>query len=516
MKRLVSAREMRAMDARTIEGTGIPGLLLMEAASAAVAGTAADMLRSGRGTSVTVWCGRGNNGGDGMAAARHLVRKGIRVSVVLVGDPGTLQGDARINFRILRALDVPLSIVRGKAGFRNVPEGDLVVDALLGTGFSGPVRGLVADAIQWINRSGRPVLSVDLPSGLSADTGAEDGPCIQASRTVTFAEIKRGLVLYPGKELAGTVSVADIGIPERVATAVGVRTFLVEEQDVRSRLPRRPKDAYKGSFGRVLVLSGSTGMTGAAALCATSALRSGAGLVVLGIPESLNPIVEAACIETITKPLPQTESGSLSVGAESAVRPLLGWADAVAVGPGLSRHPETEELVRRIVAGCQKPLVLDADGINAFEGRPGLLMKRKGVLVMTPHPGELARLIGSSISDIEQDRIETARENAVRFKCVLVLKGAPTVTALPDGRAFINPTGNSGMATAGAGDVLTGLIAGLSAQGNTAPDAAVGAVYLHGSAGDIAASIRGERAMLAGDIADSLGRAFRTAEGAKS
>ena len=512
MKRLVTAREMREMDRLTIEGVGIPGLLLMEAASRAVADAACDLLGQSESKKVAVFCGKGNNGGDGMAAARHLFSRGVEVSVFLAGNPGSLKGDALVQWTILKGMGIPVSVLRSQNDLRGVRAGDLVIDALLGTGLVGDVEEPVASVLAWINRSGRPVLSVDLPSGLWCDTGSFGNACVHAARTVTLGELKRGLVLYPGRQKSGRVDVVDIGIPDSVASSVGINTFWVESGDATARLPERPAWAHKGAFGKTLILAGSTGMTGAAALCSSAVLRTGAGLAVLGTPSGLNSIMEEKLTEVMTKPLPQTDSGSLSLDAVAAITDMMGWADVLALGPGLSRHPETAEVVRKTVARSKRPTVIDADGINAFEGHAELLEKKKGPFILTPHSGELSRLTGLSVEAIERDRIETARTAAKRFGCVIVLKGAPTVTACPDGCVTVNSTGNSGMATAGAGDVLTGILAGLLAQGLSPADAALCGVFLHGLAGDLAASAKSARSITAGDIADFLGAAFQSLE----
>jgi NAD(P)H-hydrate epimerase len=482
----------------------------MENAGAAVAETAAEMLREAGGRRVLVCCGKGNNGGDGFAAVRHLVRRGYEAeAAVLCGRP-EVTGDALVQLRVLEAHGAGVRFLDSPAGLGRLKPADLVVDALLGTGLRGPATGLSATAVEWINRAGVPVLSVDVPSGLNSDTGAVDGVCVRAKRTVTLAEMKRGLWLYPGRGFAGRVTVADIGIPETALGSVPCDAHLLESSDALERLPGRPADSHKGTFGKVLVVAGSTGMTGAASLCALAALRSGAGLVVLGVPEPLNPVLEAAALEVITKPLPATPDGALSLAGEPVIRSLLdNWADAVAIGPGLSRHPETSELVRRLVLSSPVPVVLDADGLNAFEGTGDLVRERRKPSVLTPHAGELSRLTGRSVNAIQADRIAAARSAASAWETVVALKGASTVVAEASGNAFVNPTGNAGMATAGTGDVLTGLVAGFLGQGVPALDAALCGVYVHGLAGDVAAETEGERALVAGDLVRALGRTFR-------
>jgi ADP-dependent NAD(P)H-hydrate dehydratase / NAD(P)H-hydrate epimerase len=509
MRRLATGAAMRSMDREAIGRLGIPGILLMENAGLAVADAAEAVLRRAGGSRVLVLCGKGNNGGDGFAACRHLLRRGITVDCAAACSRPDVSGDSLTMLRFLEAHGVRVRFAAAPAWLDRLPRPDLVVDALLGTGARGPAGGRIGRAVGWIVQSGLPVVSVDVPSGLDADTGAVPGPCVRADRTVTLAEMKRGLWLYPGRGMAGEVSVADIGIPEAAAAGRTFDAFLVENADVRECLPKRPADGHKGTFGRVLVLAGSTGMTGAAALCSLAALRAGAGLVKLGIPESLNAVLESAAPEVVTLPLPQTAEGSLSLAAEKEILSLAGdWADAVAVGPGLSRHPETAELVRRLVLAGRAPVVLDADGLNAFEGRQDLFRKRRRPLVLTPHAGEMSRLRGLPIGTIEADRIGTVLNACREWGAVVVLKGASSLTADPAGRVLVNPTGNSGMATAGSGDVLTGVIAGLIGQGAEIPAAAWCGVFLHGLAGDIASRATGERALIAGDLLASLGKAF--------
>ena len=515
MKRLVTAEEMRTMDRRTLSEAGVPGTTLMENAGAAAAREAADILRETEGRRVLIFCGKGNNGGDGFVASRLLLGDGFDVQTAVFSDRPGVKGDAATMLRALDEANPPVRFITESGGLKTLEPADLIIDALLGTGIGGEVTGLYSEAIRWINASGVPVLSVDLPSGLNADSGAVHGACVKADRTVTFAELKRGLVFYPGKSLAGRIRVAGIGIPESVAESAGLRTFLAEASDIRSRLPVRPQDGHKGTFGKVFVLAGSTGMTGAALLSSLASLRAGAGLTVLGIPRSLNRIVESAAFEVITRPLPETSEGSFSLLAENRIDSLLHDADAAAFGPGVSRHPETGDLLRRAVIRCPIPLVLDADGLNAFEGRADRLRKRAAATVLTPHPGELSRLSGLAPAEIKADPVGIARRFAAQWNAVLVLKGAPTVVADSTGRAFVNPTGNSGMATAGSGDVLTGLIAGLLAQGLSALDAALCGVYLHGLAGDLAAADGNSRSLIAGDLLARIGAAYSCVESAR-
>lgn len=508
MRRVVTAKEMREIDRRTIKDVGVPSLLLMENAGLGVVGIIKEMLGGDEEKRVIIFCGKGNNGGDGMVVARHLFNQGIRVNVYLFGEKGTLKGDALKNFHILEGFGIKVVMIRDKKDLRNVSEGDLIVDALLGTGVTGEVGGLLAEIIDWINCSSMSVVSVDIPSGLHCDDGSFRGSCVCADQTATMAELKRGLVLPPGRELAGRVTVVDIGAPDFVAQSLGVKTFIVEEDDVSGRLPVRPATAHKGTFGKILILAGSTGMTGAAVLASRASLRVGGGLTILGIPRDFNPVMEGKLTEVMTKPLPQTPAGTLSLEAEGEIKTLLQWADVLAIGPGLSTEAETAELVRQVVVKAKVPMVIDADGINAFSGKASLLEKGEGNRILTPHYGELSRVIGLSLDEISKNRVETARESALRFGSVVVLKGSPTVVASPEGDVYVNPTGNSGMATAGAGDVLTGAIVGLLAQGCSPLDAALCGVFLHGLAGDLGGEILGRRSLVAGDLVDFLGEAL--------
>ena len=512
MKVVVTAAEMREIDRRTIEEVGVPSLLLMENAGLGVVNVADDMLVRMAGERVLVFCGKGNNGGDGMVVARHLFNRGYGIRIYLVGDAGDLKGDALANREILEGFGLDLHPIREKKDLRRIVDGDLIIDALLGTGITGELRGIVADVIGWMNRSLLPIVSVDLPSGLNSDDGSYKGTCVKAEATATMAALKRGLVLPPGRDLAGEVSIVDIGSPDFMTDALNLQTHLLEASDIASRLPARPEGAHKGDFGKVVVLAGSPGMTGAAVLASLASLRVGAGLTILGVPRSLNDILETKVTEVMTKPLHETEDGTLSRDAEVGIDELVAWADVLAVGPGIGSHEETTELVRRMIRKIRKPVVIDADGLNAFSGRPELLEKGRGRQILTPHYGELSRIVGRSIEDIEQNRIEVARTYSKRFESVLVLKGSPTIVAGPDGNVFVNPTGNSGMATAGSGDVLTGMIVGLLAQGCSSVDAALCGVFLHGLAGDLIAEASGSRALIAGDLIDGIIGAFAVLE----
>ncbi|HAD81518.1 MAG: hypothetical protein A2509_10520 [Candidatus Edwardsbacteria bacterium RIFOXYD12_FULL_50_11] len=512
---VVTPQQMREIDARAIRKYKISGQTLMENAGRALADQAQAMLGAGKPGDrrrIAVICGKGNNGGDGFAAARMLAEKDFRTTVFLLGRIGAVKGEALSQAKKLNKGGLKIREMVSAAGPASLKKelagSHLVVDAIFGTGFKGPVDKNVAAVIEAVNASGRPVLAADIPSGVDGETGQAAGPAIRARVTVTMGLIKTGLLFHPGKTLAGKVIVADIGFPEKCLAEQKPNIRLARGPAIKGWMPAREPDAHKGSCGTVLVLAGSAGMTGAASLASTSAMRSGAGLVCLGIPESLNDIMEAKLTEVITKPLPETRNRTLSLAAGERIIKLAGQADSMVIGPGLSGHPETAELVRTAVKSIKIPAVLDADGLNALAARPELLGSAAN-LVLTPHYGELSRLLKTDISPIKRQPLKYALEAARRFNQTVVLKGAPTVTARPEGRAWINSTGNSGMATAGSGDVLAGLIGGLLAQGLSAERAAVLGVYLHGLAGDLAAADKTEYCLLAGDIIDHFPRAFK-------
>ncbi len=505
MIRVIFPREMAELDRAAAE-EGIPTLELMERAGRAVAEQARDMLGGlCAGRRVVVAAAKGNNGGDGLVAARYLASWGARVEVFLLAGPDELSPDAAANYRRFREQGGQVrtgdtSLLEGM-----LREADLAVDALFGFGFRGRAEGPFAEAIEALNRSGVPVLSVDLPSGVDASTGAVDGPAVRATRTVTLAWPKVGLYLYPGAEFVGELAVADIGIPLHLLhSLVESEIYALEEGDVADMLPRRPPHVHKGMCGRVLVVAGSTGLTGAAALCARAAMRAGAGVVTLAVPSTLNHIMEVKLTEVMTLPLPDDGGGRLAEEAAETVLESLSSFDVLALGPGLGTAPGTVSAVRRLVSEAPLPLVLDADGLNGVAGRPSVLEERDGPAVITPHPGELGRLLGVSGAEVQSDRLGSARKAARRFGCHVVLKGANTVIVEPGGRAYFHPLALPELATAGSGDVLTGCLAAMVAQGLEILAAAQCAVMVHGKAAQLASSVVGGVGMIAGDVVSHL------------
>jgi len=501
---LVTAREMQEMDRLTIESFGLPGRLLMETAGRGATRFFLDTFPDCRNRRVGVVAGRGNNGGDGFVMARCLSEAGIRVTVFLLARKADVRGDAAANLDLLAPLDIPVIEMPDSDSFsRQLPalrHQAVWIDAILGTGLTAEVKSYFKEVIDFINATGHPVFCVDIPSGLNADTGQICGACIKGRATATFGYPKIGHLSHPGAALTGKLEVVDIGIPKLIADRVGPKQHPVTAGDARQGLVDRSPDAHKGRTGHLLVVGGSPGKTGAAAMAAVSALRAGAGLVTAGIPESLNPVLETLILEAMTCPLPDKGLGILSHAGRQLLLAQLTGKQCVALGPGLGQHPDTRELLLELLTQVEVPMVLDADALNCLASDPGLLKTLKVPVVITPHPGEMARLAGTDTRLIQQDRIACAREFAETYHCHVVLKGAGTVIAQPDGTVFLNSTGNAGMAAGGMGDVLTGLIAGLITQGASVPAACRTGVYLHGAAADTLSAEKGPYGFLAGEV----------------
>jgi NAD(P)H-hydrate epimerase len=509
--RLLNATQMREADRRTIESAGVPSLMLMEAAGRHVASVIEAAFPALASSRVAVVCGRGNNGGDGFVVARRLAERGVAVVVCLAGRKAEVKGDALTNLTALGNRGIAVAEVVDAPSWSSVRErviaSDVIVDALFGTGLGHPLGGFLAGLVEDLNAAGKPIVSIDLPSGLSADTSEVIGPAVRATITVTLGALKVPLVLPPASALAGRVEIADIGIPPDViaslpepcvemSTAAALRPLIK---------PRKP-DAHKGDFGHVLVVAGSRGKTGAAYLSAMGALRSGAGLVTIATPASCVPIVAALGAEFMTLPLAETVDGMVAHDALDAA--LAADVDVMAVGPGLGRSRSTAAFVHGILERAEVPLVLDADALNAC-AEPGAPLRGRPdrPVIVTPHPGEMARLLGTSAAIVQCRRLESAKALAADRHLHVILKGRRTIIAAPGGLTTINSTGNPGMATGGTGDVLTGMVAAWLAVLGDPAEAARLAAYLHGHAGDLAAASVGEVALVAGDILAHLGRA---------
>ncbi|RMH08096.1 MAG: NAD(P)H-hydrate dehydratase [Nitrospirae bacterium] len=511
--KLVTAKQMQDLDRRTIEEAGVPGAVLMERAGTGVVSVLERTWGAPAGKVISVFCGKGNNGGDGFVVARILRQKGATVHVCLLAHPDHLKGDARSAFQQLtRVLPSTWLHILPEDATIHALLGDsaLVIDALLGTGLSSPVSGRYAEVIKAINSAGRPTIAVDIPSGLHADSGTPLETAVRATQTVTFGCPKLGLYQGPAVDFVGQIEVIDIGIPSAfVGELSGVPELLTPEL-IAYLLPIRPPSAHKGTCGHVGIIAGSPGKTGAAALAARAALRIGAGLVTVATPRGANAALEAKLLEVMTLPLPETSDHTLSEAALEPLKAFIKDRRAVAIGPGLTTHPETVTVVRHLLSSMTRPCVVDADALNALAGSLDLFGACASTPILTPHPGEMARLLGSpwTAPRVNADRLAVAAQFSQTHRVVLVLKGARTVIAHPDGQTAICPTGNAGMATAGMGDVLTGILAGLLAQGLAPWDAARAGVYLHGLAGDLACQKYGAPSLLAGDLLDSLPHAL--------
>jgi NAD(P)H-hydrate epimerase len=513
--KVVTAKQMRELDRLAAERYGIPTAQLMERAGEQLLAALTADFSPLADRHILIIAGKGHNGGDGLVLARLLRQQSVAVEIYLAAEQAVLSDLVREQLsrleqaggRIHDRTQWDLAAVR-----RAAAGADLIVDALLGTGLTAPVEGLYADLIDAINRSGRPVVAVDLPSGINADTGGVMGAAVRARLTVTFVLPKLGLLLHPGAEHAGRVIIGDIGIPDEAAGQLSITTEQITPASIRRVLAPRAPNRHKGDFGHLLVIAGSVGKTGAAALCALGGLRAGTGLVTIAVPRSLNPIVEGLVMEAMTAPMAETADQTLAPAALDALVALAQGKRAVALGPGLSLHPETQALVRALLPRLACPIVIDADGLTAIAGHAPVVSACRAPVVLTPHPGEMGRLLGCSSDDVERDRPAAAREAAMRYRAWVVLKGAHTLLAAPDGRLWINTTGNPGMATGGTGDVLTGVIGGLLAQSHPLPDAAAAAIHLHGLAGDLAAQQLGESGLIAGDLLQALPAAVRQAQ----
>ena len=511
--KITTAAEMREIDRASTEQFGVPSLTLMENAGSAVAEF---ILGNYRGADrIAVVCGKGNNGGDGFVSARKLHRAGRVVEVLLLASPAELKGDAATMFEQLpvRPILVQSTQELEAESARSLANCGLIVDAVLGTGFKPPVKGLYADAIAAMNGAGKPVVAVDIPSGADSDAmTAQSGQEITRADAIVTFTAPRPAHLF-GQLTRGPVMVAPIGSPE-AAIESKLKLEVTTARDLAALLAPRPMDSNKGMYGHVLIVGGSLGKSGAAAMAGMAALRAGAGLVTVATATSALPNVAGFAAELMTEPLAETDTGGIGVVSVKSgkLQQLASTMTVVAIGPGIGRHPETVEFVQEAVRTLKSPLVIDADGLNAFDGKTELLDGSKRPLVLTPHPGEMGRLAGISTKAVQADRLNVARNFARQHRLILVLKGNLTIIALPDGTAWVNPTGNPGMATGGTGDILTGMTAGILAQmPNDAAGATVAAVYLHGLAGNVAADNIGEHSLVATDLLTGLPEAFRRA-----
>jgi len=525
--KILTAAQIREIDRLSSEKYGIPRVLLMENAGMRVTETLLERFEHLEECVIGILCGKGNNGGDGFVVARQLIQRGIYPFLFLFCPVDEVRGEARINVDILKSIGFPPTVVLTESEWDEekveLNDADIIVDALLGTGLSKPVDGLYRAVIANLENDfpRAVVVSIDVPSGLPADSGQPVGPAVNADLTVTFTGLKPCLVLPPNHEHAGDVIVADIGNPVDLLEAPELRMNLIMPESFPAAHDARADDTNKGDYGKVLIIGGSRGKTGAAAMSGQAALRSGAGLVTVASASAALPVIAASMPELMTEPLPETDAGTIAgePNGISAIERLLEGKTVLAIGPGLGLHPQTQQMARTIFGQSTLPAVLDADGLNAFVGHTEELRgsDRRGV-ILTPHPGEMARLIGRDVDFVLKNRIETARDFAVEHNLYVVLKSFRSVIATPDASIYINATGNPGMATGGTGDILTGMIAGIIAQENLGSfvERLCLAVYLHGLAGDLAAEKLGEEVMVATDILRFLPDAWRNLREVKS
>lgn len=500
----IATREIvREIDRLTISKYGVPGLVLMENAGRATADVIIDNFSYA--DKVSIFAGSGNNGGDGFVIARHLISDGLDVDVYILSDPKKLSGDALVNYKALK--NIGGNIVELKNNLRKYKQADIIVDAIFGTGLDREVTGFYKKVIDFINSQGVPTISVDLPSGLDANTGQPLGSAVLADVTVTFVLPKLGISIYPGVEYSGEIYVADITTPKFLEDEIPYELLLSESVDYI--LPPRYEDTHKGTYGHLFIIAGSPGKSGAAALSAMGAQRSGTGLVTVGVPKSLNPIMEQKTTEAMTEPLPETALETL--GADSIERVLEIIKErktAVAIGPGISTTNETREFLYEIIRSCEVPMLIDADALTLVGDNPKILLEAKAPIVLTPHPGEMSRLAEISTEEVQADRIGVSVEFSSKYNVYLVLKGARSIISTPQGEIFINTTGNAGMASGGSGDVLTGIIGGLLAQRLDPADACKLGVFIHGLAGDMLAEQNGEAGIIASDLANAVPKAL--------
>ncbi len=515
--KVLTSREMKEIDRITIEEIGIPGPVLMENAGLRIVEAMMERFTDLRGEKIVIVAGKGNNGGDGLVVARHLFNHGARPEVLLLAAKKEVKGDAAVNLGIALKIGVPVTECRTAEEWRKSKKSfaaaTVIVDAILGTGLVKALDGFYARVVGDINKAKAYKLAVDIPSGLSSDSFEIIGPCVKADLTVTLAAPKIAHVFPPADECVGELVVADISVPAFLFDDPELNLEIVGEESIRPFFGMRKRDAHKGTYGHLLIVSGSVGKTGAAALAGKAALRTGAGLVTVATARSALPIVARSMMEFMTEPLPETPQKTIAKEAAALVLALLDGKDALLIGPGISTHPSTVDFVRGILPKVKVPLVIDADGLNAVSSDTALLSRLNAPAVLTPHPGEFSRLVKRSTAEVLRHRLELVPEFAGKYGVTLVLKGYRTLVATPDGRVFVNPTGNPGMASGGTGDVLSGMIASQIVQEKKdLPGAVLSAVYLHGLCGDIASARVGEKTMTAGDLIRCLPRAVKTLE----
>jgi len=509
--KVLNSTQMRSVDKKAIDGLGIIGPILMENAGAEISRAITKRFPQIGNKSVSIICGKGNNGGDGFVVARHLFNKGCRPSIILLAKKEDLRGDAELNGRIADKMGLPITEVADEKKWENVRgkimDSDIIVDAIFGTGLTKPVRGRYIKVIEDINQSDSYKVAVDIPSGISSDRFQLIGPCIKANLTVTMAAPKIPHVFPPAEEYMGELVIADISAPSFLFDDESLPMEFVEKESLMPYFRKRENNAHKGTYGHLFILSGSLGKTGAAAMAGKAALEMGAGLVTVGTPQSCLPIVARSMMELMTEALPETSEWTLSEKALEKTKDLLKGKDAVLIGPGISTHESTSRFIMSLLPSIKVPALLDADALNILSSDPEILKSISSPVVVTPHPGEFARMVRTSTKEVVEKKLDLAPEFAHEYGVYVVLKGYRTIVATPDKKIFINPTGNPGMASGGSGDVLSGMIASSIMQGEDFLKAVLASVYVHGLSGDMAVKKIGEKSLVAGDIINFLSQA---------
>lgn len=492
---------MKKLDETSISEYGINGLVLMENAGVSVVNEILKLVQNPK--RVLIVCGTGNNGGDGFVIARHLMNRNWQVSVLVCGNEDRIKGDSLTNLKILKKLNCDIVFLQDdKYKFPEplLKDSDIIVDALLGTGFAGQLKEKYINVIRSVNRSGKYIVSVDIPSGLYSDSGFCSEECIKADITVTFQLAKLGLLINDGPEVSGRLVVSDISIPRKLIDSEKLEYNLIDTEILHNLLKERRNNTHKGSYGRVLTTACSKNMSGSGIMAAKAALRSGAGISVLAVPRSIQSSVNTQLLEVMSRGLEDNNTGVL---AKDCIENLLSMSQefsCMLIGPGLAVNEDIKAITKEVICRCKAPLIIDADALNVLSKDMDVFRQKLSDIVITPHPGEMARLLGISTVEVQKDRVGCALKVSSEYGITTVLKGHRTIVALPNGELYVNPTGNPGMATAGAGDVLAGIIAGLIAQGLTPEAGAIAGVYIHGAAGDAVKNEIGEYGLTAGDI----------------
>lgn len=515
--KVLFSQQMRRMDQAAIENFGIIGPILMENAGLEIARAILERFSAIEQEKIVIVAGKGNNGGDGFVVARHLHNKGNSPRILLLGKKADVKGDAKLNLDIILKMGIPVSEITSLKQWERqldlIGDASILVDAIFGTGLTAPAAGLYAQVIEDLNMAAGYTVAVDIPSGLSSDSFELIGPCVMSDLTVTMAAPKIAHIFPPAEDYVGELVVADISMPRLLFADEELKLELVEQAMLAGVFKGRKKDTHKGTFGHLLILAGAMGKTGAAVMAGKAALKMGAGLVTLGTPRSCLPVIARSIVEIMTEPLAETPEQTMDVQALESISKFSKGKDAGLIGPGISTHESTARLIRELLPAINLPLVLDADALNIISADPAILKDLSQPVVLTPHPGEFARLCGLDTRQVAKEKLELAPKFAVEYGVYLVLKGYKTLVAAPDGRVFINPTGNPGMATGGSGDVLSGMLAALIMQEKDTLTAVLAAVYAHGLAGDLAAEEFGEKSLLAGDLITMLPYALKTLSG---